>query len=196
MDGTTRYLMLISWNILLGRMSNAAGESPTQRDIDQLRGLADRIDGDAFLPLRSEELAPTFPRCVLDFNRLIDEAINFGRSRGWISTRVLQASSNRAGTGRYIRLFGIEAWFAVRFHLWARSRDTPLWMRLRGVGKNRDIRHRLDAIQRELESPDDRASVPIDLPTRVEYDTVLDSVVTQLEHIGQTINPDYKVSKQ
>ena len=66
--GSERRLMLTSWAALLGRMAaraGEAGESGAESDIRQLRGLADRMDEDAFLPLRSEEFAPEFPAaCV------------------------------------------------------------------------------------------------------------------------------------
>ena len=185
LDGTTRHIMLTSWKTLLSHMSIAAGESLAQRDIEQLRGLTDRMDADAFVPLQSEELSPEFPRRILNFIRLIDGAANQGIEAGWIDPK-----SVKSGDGRSIRLFGKSAWFAVRFHNWACQKDTPIWIRVNKLGSNKhpDIRSKLNV-------PDGTASVPIDLPTGVEYDAILDSVVAQLKYIGQTINPDYKISK-
>ena len=77
---TGRYLMLTSWCMLLDRMECRAGDGPTGEDIRQLRGLCDREDAEAFLPLCKDELSSKVPRRLRDLARIVNEAIaNIGR---------------------------------------------------------------------------------------------------------------------
>ena len=83
--GGERRLLLTSWRTLLGRMASRtsdARETNAELDIRQLRGLADRMDQEAFLPLRSEELGPEIPRRLLDFNRLFEDARRAADEKG------------------------------------------------------------------------------------------------------------------
>ena len=189
-------LMLTSWAALLGLMAaraGEAGESGAESDIRQLRGLADRMDEDAFLPLRSEEFAPEFPRRMLGFRRLIDDATDRGRKAGWISTKGLYVTPQTHGYGRYLRLWGAGAWFGVNFKLWARRGDTPLWLTFyESAGKQKDTEVSLGEIRRALQLPDDVSDFPIHLHVGVEHDAVLDDVAAQLECIGRTINPQFE----
>ena len=62
--GGRRRLLLTSWQAMLDRMATEAADaadSDTEKDIEQLRGLAAQQDDVAFLPLRREELGPEFP---------------------------------------------------------------------------------------------------------------------------------------
>ncbi len=194
--GSERRLMLTSWAALLGRMAaraGEAGESGAESDIRQLRGLADRMDEDAFLPLRSEEFAPEFPRRMLGFRRLIDDATDRGRKAGWISTKGLYVTPQTHGYGRYLRLWGAGAWFGVNVKLWARRGDTPLWLTFyESAGKQKDTEVSLGEIRRALQLPDDVSDFPIHLHVGVEHDAVLDDVAAQLECIGRTINPQFE----
>ena len=110
--GGERRLVLTSWRYLLDRMASeagAAGDSRTEIDIRQLVGLTQRMDEDAFLPIRSEELGPEIPRRIRDLRRLVRGVIERGRKTGWVSTsdsrgRTLQASGNTQGWGQNMRL--------------------------------------------------------------------------------------------
>ena len=193
--GSQRYLMLTSWRSLLDQMSNQtshAGESSTQMDIRQLQGLTERMDEEAFLPIRSSELSPEFPRRMLGLRRLIDDATMRGIDSGWITVGGLQVRPQTTGYGRYIRLFGegssyAGAWFGIRFDLWAQKEESSLWLdfglNIFGNVKPVDIQHRLNLPEGEL-------YVAIALPTGVEYDAVLDAVEEELKRIGQKINSD------
>ena len=187
-DGERR-LMLTSWAALLDLMetrANDASEIATQTDIRQLRGLTARMDADAFLPWRSEDLGPEFARRMLGLPQLVDDATNRLRSAGVVSLGRLRITPLRKGYGRYIRLGGIVTWFGIHFPAWARHSDTPLWLsfydglpeRLRQAGQaDRTIK---------IEG---KYCIPIEFPTGVEYDTVLDSVVDSLKSIVEQLDP-------
>ena len=183
-------LMLTSWAALLGRMAARAGESgesAVESDIRQLRGLANRMDEDAFLPLQSEEFAPQFPRRMRGLRRLIDDATYRGRKSGWISTKGLMVTPRRSGYGRYLRLFGgAGAWFGVDFNRWAERGDTPLWV----IFNKKQSVVSLDDIRRALQLPSSDRHVAIHLPVGVEYDAVLAAVIARLEEVGRKITAE------
>ena len=86
-DGKCR-LLLASWAALLDLMAtqaNNAEDRTAEADISQLRGLTARMDADAFLPWRSEDLGPEFARRTLGVAQLVDDATNRLRSAGVVS---------------------------------------------------------------------------------------------------------------
>ena len=55
----SRFMLVASWNHILDLLRNAAaagGRDDIERDVAQLRGLTDRVDSNAFLPLRPDEI--------------------------------------------------------------------------------------------------------------------------------------------
>ena len=196
--GGERRLMLISWKALLDSMAfraSIARDSRAEADIRQLLGLTQRMDENAFLPLRPDELGPEFPRRLRNFGRLVDDATTRAREAGWISTKGLSVTSKPKGYGRYLKLAGATVWFGVNSFLWARSRDTPLWLTFHpgdGRMKLEEVRSSLQPLQQKdppgIIDSGGRMHLPIDLPVGVEYDTVLDAVVKRLEEVARLIN--------
>ncbi len=187
-DGSPRRLMLTSWRTLLGAMVSQAGidrDVSAERDILQLDALCERQDSEAFLPIRDEEFAPAVPRRMLGLRRLIDDATDRARTLGVanrekprvVSTKRLQVRPRVYGYGRYIWIGGMYyAWFGVNHELWARQKETPLWLRF--------YEDAAEAAQKKLGGQ----SYGFTLPTGVEYDAVLDSVVEELQNIADELN--------
>ena len=179
-DESPRRLMLTSWRTLLSTMSSRAsvdGDSSAERDILQLGALCERQDSEAFLPLRSEEFSPAFPRRMLDMYRLVNDATTQASQCGFVDTRRLAWAAHAFGSGRWLRI-GKEgawfvAWFGVDHRLWSREKETPLWL----VFSDRD------AVKERLVNPDYGFTLPIG----VEYDAVLDSVVGELHEIAEAL---------
>ena len=187
-DGSPRRLMLTSWRTLLHAMASRAGidrDVSAERDILQLDALCEREDSEAFLPIREEEFAPAVPRRMLGMRRLIDDATDRGRTLGVantegpkvVSTKRLAVASQYYGYGRYIHIGGMYvAWFGVHHELWTRQKETPLWLVFyHGAAK---------AAQKKLGGQ----NYGFTLPTGVEYDAVLDSIVEQLQKIAEELN--------
>lgn len=180
--GADRWLMLVSWKDLLGRMEAQAGDAHTERDIRQLRGLADQQDDEAFLPLRREEFGPEFPRRLRNLRRLVNDATDRAREQGILSIEGLKVTPWADGFGRYVRIADQTPWFGINDGLWATTRPTPLWLCF------------LSGAPEPLKSGDDPQvfygrDVPIYLPVGKEYEAVLDKVVKQLGEIAGRIRP-------
>jgi len=79
-------LMLVSWDLLLERLAAAVpADSQVASDIQQLSGLVEEQDLDAFQPLQREELSPSLARRVLSLERLINDVVARGDERDWMS---------------------------------------------------------------------------------------------------------------
>ena len=171
-DGVSRRLALVSWDRLLGDMAErTAGDASAVEDIRQLRGLTRSQDGDAFLPIRAEELSPDFARRSLGYRHLVNDVVARGVSQGWMSIENLQATPQWYGYGRYFWLVETDEtkewesfWFGVNHVRWARRGDTPLWMR---------------------RYSDSAWSPPIYLKVGVEYHELLDDVTSQVKKMAR-----------
>ncbi len=188
-------LMLISWRRFLDRLE-AAGDSQLRSEIQQLRGLADHYDADAFLPLRQEEFAPEIPRRLLSLRRLVDDATERAVAQGYADISGQRVTPMPNGYGRYLLLRGGGAWFGIDSDLWSSYLETPLWLRFSDWGeRNRTpwTKTRTALLRLMREDPPEcfenagEMLVPIALRTGVEYDAVLDAVVGRLREIADRI---------
>ena len=195
-DGKCR-LMLTSWATLLDRMdsrASTAGESHTKCDIQQLQGLAQQMDVDAFLPLRPEELGPEFPRRLRNIEKLVDDVIERLEQKELAPKVKGGASRSNTAYGKRLQLSGAGAWFGIDHWQWAEVRDTPLWLHFNAAWHSAqpfsEIRERLQSLASELfEYGDDVLVIPIYPPAGVEYDAVLNAVVARLKEVAELINP-------
>lgn len=194
-DGSASRLMMTNWAALLNAMAaQSSGDPAMLADIQQLRGLTEQMDSEAFLPLRSEEFAPGFARRMRQLPGLIDDATDRARELGWVSTQGLARTPLTSGDGRYIKLAGMFARIEVNFDHWAERRDTPLWLWLYNVNDldEEAIGCRLGtyALERTGAELSDDWVLPIILPTGVEYEAVLNAVLGTLIDVSRAINPD------
>ena len=165
LTGTDTLLVLTSWTRVLDGMLAVAEDAEIRAEIVQLRGLAQRQDEDAFLPLHAEELAPAFARRMKGFVRLVDDAVTQGVSGGWITVEGLRATPQSYGYGRYFRFSGERGdwWLGINHDQWSTSGDTPLWIVMGPL------------------------CFSIHLETGVEYHQVLDGVVRQILEFGEAL---------
>ena len=119
--------MLTSWAALLNVMAaQSSGAPAVLADIQQLYGLTEQMDSEAFLPLRLEELGLGFARRMRQLPGLIDDATDRARELGWVSTEGLARTPWATGCGRYIQLAGVNGRLDVNFDYWAERGDTPV----------------------------------------------------------------------
>ena len=200
--GVGPYLMLTSWRSLLGRMAamvSAAADSHAEIDIRQLQGLAEQQDREAFLPVRHEELGPQLPRRVVNFARIVDDAVGLAKETEWVSTKGARMTATATSYGAWITLpraegaFGkTSLFFGVEYESWVRYRDTPLWLNFwdppPGVRlKLEPLRHRSPP---ELVEIGNQLRIPIEFPVGKERSAVLGAVVTRLLAIARLITPE------
>ena len=186
---TKKSLILVSWiDLLNGMVGSTAGEPEILADIRQLQGLARREDTEAFMPIRLEELGPALARRIRGLNQLIDDAVDArGAKENWMHISGFRATPQRYGYGRYFRFSSGDSaeyhWFGVNCELWATKEDTPLWLSL-----TRDTANKTrDRLKLQLYDEWNGIWAPIHLKTGVEYDDVLNDIVSQLKTIAELI---------
>lgn len=200
--GGKRRLMLTSWAELLDRMDSQvsiAGESHTECNIQQLRGLAEQMDEDAFLPLRPGELGSEIPRRLISLENLVNHVIE-RLEREELAADSGNLYSLRTEYGYAFKLSGAGAWFGIDHDKWATVRDTPLWLYLYGEGDRwqgvkpfSEIRDNLKPLGLKTppelfdEFADNELVIPIYLPVGVAADAVLEAVVERIEEIGKLL---------
>ena len=184
--GAGSQVALVSWARLLDKMNSMTGDDNVRSDKQQLRGLAQMQDEQAFLPIHSEELNPSLGRRVVGYNRLVDNVVDArGIPEKWMDVKGLRATPQRYGYGRYFHFSSVRGdfWFGVNHQLWAENGDTPLWLSIGFYG----IKGVNDAVGRALNVKVQGKWGPIFPELGVEYHKVLDDVVAQLKTIAELL---------
>lgn len=189
--GGKHRLLLTSWAALLSSMetqAREAGDTITVDDIKQLRGLTDDADPDPFVSWSPEELGSGFARRMEGLRILVDEAVRCGRSAGFLTPKSV-AKGGAGGYGRSIQLGSVKAWLGIEVISWAKYHSTPLWLRLDDDGYSQ---LKGTELTEKMYRPDPNWSfrVPIELPSGVEYDEVLKSVVSRLQNVVLQLDSD------
>ena len=198
--GTANRLMLVSWQHLLDSIAmaaGAAGERDVQGDLQQLLGLTQRMDAQAFLPItnRDRELWREFARRNRDYVNLIEGVVGQAKDTDWLVTKGYNLTRKNHGYGRYMEIAGTEAWLGVNYDLCATTGETPLWVWL-SASPNPEIFEELERkvsvklYAFDLDGWDDsrKSWIPIHLETGIEFDNVRNHVVRQLEVIADVIS--------
>jgi len=90
---SNRYLMIKSWTQVLNQVRQFLVQDNEQSlvsDIDQIRGLVEIIDSQAFLPIQDKELSPSYARRISSFYDLIDHVVSELKIREIIDTTGLK----------------------------------------------------------------------------------------------------------
>jgi hypothetical protein len=100
--GGLRRLALVSWRSLLSylkRALEAERQFDSVADLAQLEGLCARMDDEAFLPLRSEELTGNIGLRVYQFCQLVSTVAKACVTQGFADTGNLRPAGGSAGGG-------------------------------------------------------------------------------------------------
>lgn len=188
-------ISLSSWRLLLNAMRHALeteGDMDMAADVRQLEGLCARMDSEAFLPLRSEELACSIGARNIQYNEIVNDVTDTLVANNKVSIRGLRATNTQSGYGRYMRVGPFGCMLQVNSSLWSRLRETPIWFSI----QNRDevkwayspqAKERLFLLESEnpprLLQEGDELLVPLFMPTGCERDIVVRALLVQLEEI-------------
>lgn len=205
-EGTATAIAVFSWRQVLHSLHEAlkeVGESAVAADAQQLQALCEAMDETAFLPLRAEELDPSYGLRLHQFGLLIDrifEALEIAKTP-WLSSPG-RWDSGPGSYGRNLQMHGIAAWFGLSGEHWATMRSTPeiatpLWIEFYADRTQiRRLRQQLRQLPydeetklRSFEDPEvgPNISVAIDLPVGGDEQRVIKSVVQQLNEIAALV---------
>lgn len=126
-----KHLTVKTWNEILGTVKLhlvQANEQLLISDIDQIIGLCNTIDSNAFLPLQSDDLSPKYAKRINSYYDLLDKVVDELKKREIADTKGLNATPQRYGYTRYFKTkkFGIA--LNIKFDYWASCADTPFWI--------------------------------------------------------------------
>jgi hypothetical protein len=206
---------MASWRLVLDRIGTAlaaAGEVRLGHDVEQLVGLCEAQDAEAFLPLRVSELTNLeIPRRVIDFLNLPADIARQVSERGIASLRDIRAASSFWRTGTYFWLGPWQAYVVSDLSRWRRFGRSPLWLEFSGWRwsdeEAKSIRHsqwswlceRLAPLAQAMTSADgdlpprlvvgsDRHPVvALMLPTGVERKAVVEAAAGQVGEVHQLL---------
>ena len=183
-------LALSSWRAILNalRLATEAGHDPeTVSDILQLEGLCDRMDTRAFLPIRSEELAPGIGLRIMQYCDLVDEVVDTLVAGKKVSVEGLRATPTRSGYGRYMKIHKHGCFLQFDAEWWSTVRETPLWLSIWKINDYdkwvfpSEVKENLK--QADLVSRKDYLAIPLNLQPSVEKDAVVNSLLAQLQEV-------------
>ena len=157
-------------------------------NIRQLRGLAERMDREAFLPFREEDFSPGLGRRMIHYRDILDEVWKRCTDIGWVVSS--QPTSGYSGYGRHVAISGEWCWFGVFYDMWARSDTppTPIWIQLYGCnpGTVDKVLAKLK-LQAFTDNNGGINYVPLRLKTHDEYQEVVDALMLKLECLTRLI---------
>jgi len=192
-------LALASWRSVLGVLARALeteGDVKTLSDLMQLQGLCDRMDSDAFRPLRSEELTADTGQRIRQYCDLVDESAAKLGAAGIVKLEGLRASGSRGWYGRYVFMHEYGCLLQFNANFLAKYGQSPLWFSIQGTeekhwGYSPEAREKLS--QLEMEEPPrlfvegDLVLVPILLPYGIEKADVVDAICGQVTELSRIL---------
>lgn len=195
-----KYLALMSWEALLAGLEQA--DASADGDIQQVRSLAAQQDQVAFTPLHPEELLASIPRRIMSFCDLVDGVVNRGKRDGWLTTNGMKKVHQRDSYTRFAGFLNanadsmIELALRVDMHQWARSGASPIWLRIWHKQKINGQPINLDELATRWNTAGwlpcrrepDWLWIPIELPTGLEYEDVLDEATGQVKRVRDIID--------
>ncbi len=114
-----RAMLITSWRYVLEGLRNAA-DVTVRQDIDQLQGLTDRMDSQAFLPLRAEEpTSQETAHSLINYSDLVQAVITQLKTCGVADAKGLGPGHTWYRTGHFLHLRErFEVWLGVDLEVW------------------------------------------------------------------------------
>lgn len=130
-----RVLALTSWSFLLGQIRMVLeenGDLSLAADARQLVGLAARMEKSGFIPLTAMDLSAPTARHILQFCRVVDDAMGQLLAEPFVSKQGLKASGGAGYYGHYFLLHGYGSQLSLNAQMWDQHGRSPIWLRVAG----------------------------------------------------------------
>jgi hypothetical protein len=191
-----------SWSTVLSKIESAVQESHEEgrhrvlNDIRQLRGLCQRLNAQAFHPVRKEEVGPEVAKRHLDFKDLVEDVkkiVQGGRFSGWTNTG--RASSSYHSHRFNGNLHGIEYFFGVMYKQWKKFEASPFWMKFREDDPHRRKKIK-NVLRTEVEvfdhpSVDKDVLIPINTKLNADRAQVISHFEEQMDNISNKLSASF-----
>ena len=118
---------------------------------------------------------------------LVTRVVEHAQTAGLAQKAGMIPTGDSAGWGRYFQFEGFNVWLGVKFTLWARQADTPVWFRFQSSSQERFQEVRNSYRGWEIESPPrlmyddhDVPSFPMYLENGLDRDQLVLAIVDQI----------------
>ena len=188
-----RTLAITSWKHLLdwlGAAAHEGGHTSITQDINQLRGLTDKMNAEEFLPLRADEITDVnVAGRLINYKNLVEDIIQPVVQDGTAERKAKTQGFD--WWGRWVLLHGrFFLWIGVTLGPWREYGVSPLWWEAEDGCAG--FKGRLPAVESlfdDAQLNDDRTKlrVPIHLTTGIERQRVVDDAVEQVRGAAETL---------
>mgnify|MGYP006288145013 CR=1 FL=1 len=191
-----------SWARVLNTLEAATRESTeetrrqTLNDIQQLRGLCNRLSAEGFHPLHAGELAPVVGRRMIDLRQLVEELhaeIQTDMFGPWTNVSQMR---RRTKVYRFTGdLYWTKWYLGIMYRQWRDLEDSPLWLKLRepDASRRQNLRSALRTevtILKDLKpSKSNDTLIPLDLSLGVSREEVVSDLKDELHVIADCLSP-------
>ena len=202
-NSISKNLLVTSWKHTLSQLlkqANSVKNKQVKRDILQLQGLTEKMDDDAFLPLRASELSDQqIARRIKNYVNLISEIVKELQDKKIAETESRSGSFNELYFGQYLILHGrFKVWLGLHFEYWKVRGKTPLWLTFESRKDNngdwRDVDYKcIERIlnDRMIEKERNYLFKPILLKVGSEQENVVSDAVSSIVDIAEKLNQEY-----
>jgi hypothetical protein len=159
-------------------------------DINQLNGLCSRMDEEAFLPLKEQDLGVDIPKRIYGYYTLIDKICDKLKYKANVSTAGLKSNGFYGGYRKYMMIndFSVSLEFNLKY--WIEKAETPIWIGIKDSEWNyihelKDKLMNIKSINIEQIFVDDFGFtfIPVFLPLRVSQNIIVDEIINFINKI-------------
>jgi hypothetical protein len=179
-------LALVTWTTLLAVLSDAVrDDAGTLQDVEQLKGLCERMSGAGFLPLAADELTSGFWRRFGQMGRILDTVRGELVARKIATIEGARLSPSRGLLGQKLKMRGMLVHLYFDPDACAQSYPTPFWLWLPHAAREYLTPLALSSPPRLFEADGPYVALPI--RTGVERPEIVADVVAACENISKLL---------
>jgi len=129
------HMAIVSWRSVIDVLMQtlSAELSPLVGDLQQLQGLCETMDENAFSPFTPEDFGVDKAQRIINYYSIVDKVSAEMINRLGASTKGLKATPQRYEYSRYLSLsgFGISVKFSCKH--WIEFAETPFWLTIKDI---------------------------------------------------------------
>lgn len=136
-ESSKKHILIKSWDEILRLIKSKLEQYNKQTlisDVNQIIGLCETIDKNAFQPITDIDLSPRIPKSINSYYEIVDKVVDELKNRNKdISINGLNKTTQRYGYHRYFQTTEFGLTFALKLNLWDRYADTPFWFSVKEI---------------------------------------------------------------
>jgi len=183
-------MLIVSWDKIINVIKQeliSNNSALLLSDLNQLEGLCFKIDEEAFLPLKEQDLGIDIAKRIYGYYNLTDKIADELKSKLEAKTEGLKSSAFHGGYRKYMTINQWSVSLELNFKYWIEKTETPLWVGIKDKNWDYDsnIKEKLMSLQ-EVDAEQifvgdySFTYVPLFLPLRVSENIIINEIVSFL----------------